>query len=328
MGDTTHDIFGPQVTVVGQNTESTGRAAPKALRCDADGRLYVNPMWGMGTTYYVQAGGSDSNDGKSYSQAFLTMAYALAAVTAGDTIKFFGTIAESSGEGDPILLDTDDVQIIGLGPVPGSNIIEDAADGALAALKVTGKRCRFENIRFRGAVSAGAAADAYNAVVLSGAHNAAFENCRFQGRANSSCGILTYGNSDNVQLINTDFLYFNTATYGYAIHGITYTADVIPSSWLIDRCRFMGNTNHLVCRAREWVIRDSIFQHAGLGPDGAEITTTTKIDLSGGANSKWNVLFGNCFGGTYSILGGYTGGTSDEWIGNYVAGGLTTANPG
>ena len=54
--------------------------------------------------------------------------------------------------------------------------------------------------------------------------------------------------------------------------------------------------------------------------------TTDGINLGGGSE---NVVGGNYLYGTYSIAGGYTAGTNDEWGGNFnsLSGGVTAADP-
>lgn len=54
--------------------------------------------------------------------------------------------------------------------------------------------------------------------------------------------------------------------------------------------------------------------------------TTDGINLGGGSE---NVVGGNFLYGTYSIAGGYTAGTNDEWGGNFnsLTGGVTAADP-
>jgi hypothetical protein len=55
--------------------------------------------------------------------------------------------------------------------------------------------------------------------------------------------------------------------------------------------------------------------------------TTKGLDLSGGVGK--NVVSRNALSGTYSVVGGYTAGTDDEWGGNFnsLTGGVTAADP-
>lgn len=318
MADTTHDMFGPPSTMIGQNTESTGRAQPRALRCDSEGRLLVNPVWGTGTTYYLDTeNGNDANAGTPWSKAFKTMAVAAAALDPGDTLKGRGTITEEG-----VAFGTPNVQILNGGPTVNALVWQEpGAPLGSSLLSISAAGVLFGGVRFRGTTTA-----SFSVSLGNGAHYATFRRCRFQGRAGGMGALIANEvSADNVEINDCQFLYFNTAEQGYAIwapHSGGYTY----SGWLIKDCRFLGNLVHIGLTAKSCTIGGCHLQHKGLGPDGAEITATTKIDLSGDGTG-WNQVHGNYLGGTYSNAGGYTAGTNDEWIGNFIAGGLTTANP-
>jgi hypothetical protein len=279
---------------------------------------------GSGTTYFVDpTNGRDGNEGTSPDTARKTMAYAISQVEAGDTIAFTGTILE-----DGLTLATDNVRIVGLGTSPRANVWQQAAatvtTGDITLLTVTGKNCTLANIRFRAPTGT---STAKTAVALSGATGLTIEHCQFTGRTGSYYGIDAGFDSDGVTISDCLFANFNTATYGTAIYGNTYTNNVCGSKWLIENCTFTGNLLHLSCRLRESVIRGNVFNAVGLGTNGSiSLTATTKINLSGTA-AGGNAVTGNMLGGTYSHAAGYTEATDDNWAGNFITAGASGALP-
>src|SRR4051812_35457516 len=76
--------------------------------------LLVNRL-PRGTTYYVDTNsGVDTNNGKSWSSAFLTMAKAFSVLVSGDRIVFVGNVREQLTTPVQVF----DVQIIGAGNRP------------------------------------------------------------------------------------------------------------------------------------------------------------------------------------------------------------------
>lgn len=279
---------------------------------DAGNAELGSRFFGRARTYYVDAeSGSDESNGLSVNHPFATIGAFLAVAADGDTCFVWtgGTTLVDGG----LTLSKDGVRIIGLDPSPHGNRWGGAS--ASTILTITGSNCRIENIRFRVPVYSTTGGVALE---LTGANGLELVNCRFNGSTGSYYAINSNGSSDNVKIIGCEFFYLNTATHGHAIRGHTYTADVIHSGWLIDGCIFHSNTNHVVSRMRQSVIRNSQFVAIGLGPTGTPITTTKKLDLSGGANALWNIVTGNLLAGDYSNTGGYTAGTNDCWTGNFA----------
>lgn len=269
---------------------------------------------GVGDRWFVDSssatGGATSGFGASPDAPFSTMAAALSACAAGDTIYVMSQVTEGS-----LTLSKNNVRIIGIGgPTPTANVWMEAATNT-TLLTITGTGCLLKNIRFR--VPTGNSTTSIG-LALSGATGLVIDTCDFTGRTGSAYAISTDGSSDNVRILNCRFMYLNTATNGTAIYGHTYTDDVIHSGWLIENCIFHSNLKHISARMRQSVIRGCQFAEVGLKPDGTALTATTKINLSGGSNAKWNLVTGNMLPGDYSNTGGYTSGTEDNWVGNYA----------
>jgi hypothetical protein len=264
--------------------------------------------------------GLNINDGLTWGKAFLTMAKAISVAVAGDTILFTGTIAEAT-----MTLAAANITIRGVDPNYGSSnagygsVWMEAAVNAAQLLIVTGKGCRFENITFRGPSKTTAPAGYTTGVCvrLDAAHGTQFIGCRFQGRANSTAAIEVTNASDNVKILGCEFLYWNTATYGHAIHQTTYTADGVSSGWIVAGNRFHSNLNHMVIRLRQALITDNFFPAGGLAAAGTSSATLTVlgIDLHG-TNAGYNQVTRNSLGSFYDQAC-YYGGTNDEWSGNF-----------
>ena len=254
-------------------------------------------------SWYVDSTVSATGDGKTWAKAYLTIAEAVAAASAGDYIYLKGTFTEA------VIIAIAGLTFIGAGPTPNDNIwMESAANDDLATVSVSG--CRFYNIRFRIPTTGG------RGIVLSGADYTVIQGCIFQGRGGSHHAVTEDGSSDNCKIIDCKFMYNNTATDGAAIFGHTYTADVVGSGWLIKDNIFTSNLRHIVMRARQSLFIGNGFQEKCLDASGeTALTATYKLDLSG-TLSKWNVVTKNTMLGDYSITGGYEAGTEDNWFGN------------
>jgi len=175
-----------------------------------------------GNVWYVDPDtGSDGFAGLSWTEPFATMTVAVAAAEAGDTIKFRGTIAEAT-----ITVAVDNLTIRGANPAVGSshgagNVWMEAAAAQTELVIVTGSNCRFSNTCFRGPSAPGVTNYTKGVCIrLSGCYGTQFVGCRFQGRAGSLAAIYSAtATSDDVDIIDCEFLYWNTLTYGAAILG-------------------------------------------------------------------------------------------------------------
>lgn len=275
----------------------------------------LNVLWmgvsPVGSMWCVKpSGGSDSNNGTSWSEAFATVTKAITSASAGDVIAVYGTLSEGG-----VAVNKNDLTFVGAGPSVGSNVWQQSAANQ-TLITVTGTGCKFLNFRFR--IPALDSSGNPMGIVLSGAHYTQIIGCKFQGRTGSLYAIKNVGDTDNVTIKDCEFVYMNTATNGCAIYGMTYAADVVGSGWLIKNCRFNSNTKHIATRLQQSWIVGCTFGDYGLNAAGAAAQTATKIDLSG-TRSMHNIVTGNFFSGDYSHAGGYTEGTNDDWAGNFAA---------
>lgn len=274
-----------------------------------------------GRKYYVNpdaAVGSNSNDG-SKNYPWLTLAYALATVSNFDTIGFTGTVTE-----DSLALATPNVAIVGLGFANAAAVLQNStADKTL--MTITGANCLLANFKIRPpAYTAGAP----KGLSLSGANYLRLLRMRFQGKANSYDAIYSDVTSDNVLIDACEFLYMNTATYGYAIHGVA-AAGTCHGAWQILNSYFSGNVNNYVAPSQHCLFRGNTMPDYGLGPSGTAIQTTKKINVSG-TNAMCNQVHGNVLGGgALSHGSGYYGvATNDDWSGNQLdSGSLSASTP-
>lgn len=292
----------------------------------------VPVMGGMPPSFYgrywfVDAKvGSDGNRGDRRDRPFQTMDKAFDSVDSGDVIIFRGKIREELSTPAGVF----DVTIIG-----GSNQPRHADDhsesstpgrgsssatwttptsptSATPLLIVRQQGWRLLNILFDGPSDAaavqlfrdGGADDAER----DGSH-AHVAGCKFVAGQNH---IELKGGLS--QVVIEDNLFFGA------------TADSI----LETTGAGIGTNNYHRFLRNHWHNNES---HIDVGLNYASITdnifgkkTTAGIDLTGGSE---NVISRNVLYGTYSIAGGYTAGTNDEWGGNYnsLSGGLTAADP-
>jgi len=278
-----------------------------------------------GKSWYVSsASGVDTNDGRSWTTPYLTIQTAVTAASAGDTIYLQGTFTEA------VTCSTSSLTFIGAGPTVQDNIWMQSATGQ-TLLTLTGKNCKFYNIKFyipqTGGIGINMVAADYTII----------EGCYFQGRTGSLQAILNNGGS-HCKIIGNDFSYMNTASTGAAILGVTYTT--IPSGWEIAYNNFSGNLRHISMTIRNSFIHDNLFQAVGLGPTNASLTATTLLDTYTGSagNGEYNIVTRNMFqGGTYQASAGYVANATDNWYGNKAsdvsrssyttAEGTTYANP-
>lgn len=175
--------------------------------------------------------------------------------------------------------------------------------------------------------SAGAPAS----IQLANAPYANIHNNRFQGQTGSYYAIYSpVCNSDNVTIANNDFEYMNTASHGSGIYCIE-AGGLSYSDWVIKGNKFSSCVTAVYLNGRVCLVQGNHFAQEGINASGSVASvTTTKLSLAGvsGTSSGANLVHGNYFGGTYSAAGGYiVGVTVDDWSGNYVIAGITTANP-
>lgn len=276
-----------------------------------------------GQYYFVDGtNGNDGINGNSLAQPLKTIAAAIARAAVNDVILVMpGTYTES------VTCSVAGVRIIGL--ASATNAVKWLAATDAVCLTISAANVEVAGFRFTAPVrSAGSPA----AILLSNASYAHIHGNRFQGATGSYYAIYSpVCNSDNVIIEGNDFEYLNTATEGSAIYcleagGLSY------SDWIISGNKFSSCIRAIYLNGRVCLISGNHIAQAGITSAGAVGTnvTTTKITLSGvsGTNSGANQVHGNYLGGTYSIAGGYiTGASGDDWSGNFVIAGATTALP-
>jgi hypothetical protein len=273
----------------------------------------ISVLTPRGTIYFVDTAVAASGDGLSWAGAFKTMAEAIAVIVAGDTILFTGSILNEA----VTITSKAGVSIIGVGTTTNQALWTSTVNDSVCLTLAGSADCLIENIRFR--PPPGTSTNAPAAISLTGAsHNVIIRGCRFQGKANSYYGILTDGAQSNVHILDNEFWYINTATYGTAIKGTGY-ASAEPAGWIIEGNKFHSNLNHLVCRLRQSIVRNNVFAAQGLAADGSTSATLTVLGIDiHGATGGCNIVTRNDLAGLYHQAHYYAG-TNDEWSGNYCA---------
>jgi hypothetical protein len=274
----------------------------------------------FGTTYWVDSvNGADGNDGTTLETAFQTIAAAVAAAVAGDTIYIRGSFTEA------VTIAVAGVRIIGFGTGP-NQAVWTAADDAVCLTLAAGS-IEVRNIRFR--PPAYAADRGTCAIKLNAASYARIMGNRFQGKTGSQAAIYSPAcDSDNVLIQGNEFVYLNTATYGAGIVGVE-AGGLSYSAWRILGNIFSSCVNAIDICGRVCQIAGNAIHEYGINPAGAVAAVLALgIDLSG-TNSGGNAVWGNQLGGTYDATLYKVGASGDQWAGNYnvLSGGLTAANP-
>jgi hypothetical protein len=277
------------------------------------GRWFVNPD---STT-----GGTTSGFGASPDAPFTTVAAAVAAASAGDTIY----LAPSTAYSEVVTCSKANVRFIGLGTNPAAVTWTSAVDTATLTLAAAG--ILVQNIKF--APPAYSASTTYGpcAILLSGANYATIRGCRFQGKTGSYYAIYSpVCNSDNVTIEDNEFIYMNTATSGAAILGVE-AGGLSYSAWNILRNKFNSCVTAININGRVCTLECNHFGVNGINAAGAGAAVCTlAIDLSG-TSSYANKVHGNYLGGAYTNSLYKVGATGDDWAGNFNIAGITAANP-
>lgn len=274
----------------------------------------------FGDVWYVDSvNGNDGNAGTSLSAALKTIAAAVAAAAAGDTIFLTGSFDEE------VTVSKAGLRLIGIGVSPKQ--CQWTAGTDETCLEITAESVLVQNIYFRPPVYATDADVA--AIKLDGANYARILHCRFQGRTGSYNAIVSPTcNSDNVLIQNCQFMYMNTATYGAAIKcdeagGLCYSA------WQIIDCQFSSCVTCIDLAGRACEITGCTIAATGVNPAGSlAVILAMGIDLSG-TNSGGNAVWGNQLGGAYTSTLYVVGASGDQWAGNFAAltGGVTEGDP-
>lgn len=265
-----------------------------------------------GTIWYVDSvNGNAAYNGKTWQTAFATIGAAVTAASAGDTILLFGSFSEA------VTCSTANIKFIGAGAGPKEAIWTAPTVAASFCLKPSANYITVENIYFKPVVYVSSGVP--SAIRLSGSNWLTVKNCRFQGQTGSYTAIYSpVADSDNVRILDNEFLYMNTATNGCAIQGVE-AGGLSYSGWRIEGNVFASNLKHIDLNLRASLVKNNTFTEYGVAPAGTITQLCTKsIDLSG-TSSGGNVVTGNVLGGAYTDTLYTEGAAGDVWRGNFVA---------
>lgn len=292
---------------------------------------FNGPVTGViaGTHRYVDTvNGSNSYDGLSWDNAYLTMAQALSVVESYDVIHFVGDVREELTATNLAF----DVTIVGhgnnprhpgWGTAPGSATWRPPASPTATTplLKVRAQGWRFINILFDCPVDSAALYLERNA--LSGtseydASHAQVWGCRFES---GKYGIQNAGGCGFVSVQGCRF-YRLTESGGAGII-CTSTAVAVPLNWQIGTevpNSFVHNASHILSSMSYSEIKNNTF---------GRFTATLSIDIDDqpSANQgEYNIITGNYLSGAFGVTA-YPAGSNNEWAGNQNVAGVTTADP-
>lgn len=285
----------------------------------SDGMLFPN-----GTSYFVDTtNGSDANTGKDeWKNAKKTIQAALNLCSGRGGHRVFvapGYYAETLQT--PINETAPFGTLIGISP---SDISRGAVYVASGAVDEPWLTVRARGWRITGfevecpTQTAGILLDDETADCL--ANYAQIDHCHLTG---GFYGINALGAPTYVHIIDNEFTFIDE-TSGIAI---TSTSGINVGYWVIANNLFANNANHIRFANAQAPYNATIINNVFSAVAVPEISTDKKIYLAtlGGSN----IITQNYLGGAYSKAGGYEGGTSDEWFGNYadVAGGVTKDDP-
>lgn len=287
----------------------------------------LGPMQGPGTDYYVDKTGHDGNDGRAWGTdgALLTIQAALDKCSGRGIHRIFvgpGSYAETLTT--PINATAPFGQLIGYSP---SNVSMGATYLSATAgttdedvLTVRARGWRIAGFEFACPTEAAGIKlqKNWDPTTIT-AEYTEIDHCHFTG---GLMGINNYGSPSRAHIHDNEFDFILQGDNGIAI-GSTFGA-VNANLWQIIDNIFIANTNHIIFNhgvgaLKSSLIKGNTFQAIGLN--------AWKISLD--EANAYNCITQNHFMGTYSYAGGYRGGTTDEWWGNYanLTGGITVSAP-
>lgn len=271
----------------------------------------ANPSAGANSQniFFVNtSGGSDNYDGLSPATAKKTIGGAVAVAAANGIIYVApGTYSEN------VTVAVQGLTIIGVG-ANTNKCSWNAADGTKPNLTVNASNVRVAGFRFASGTTGSAIQ--LNRSASTNSQQSVIYRCEFN---TGQYAIESAGGASGVEIYSCIFHDMTAAAASAGAIISTSTAVANPQRWIIQDCYFVNNKNHIILPGDDVMIKNCVFQ-----AQGHSITTTAKINLSGG--NGFNVVAGCFLGGTYSIVGGYTPGTTDSWM-NWTVAGITTANP-
>jgi len=196
-------------------------------------------------------------------------------------------------------------EIVGIG-VAGGSPSWASTGAATVALTINALGWRVSGIRFLGQATASCvvlqnvADDVANFTQIVGNH--------FYGQNTGLSAIDLLGAPNNI-LIAQNWIDSFAAASGIAIRN-TSVATADPLFAKIVGNLFQENDTHIVLDLDKGLLLDNLFENGAVIGD--------VVNISGGGIGE-NVVKGNVFPGDYSIVGGYTGGTADVWLGNFAS---------
>ena len=276
----------------------------------------INGIMNGGKTYYVDSSRSTSDNGLSWTKAFITIAEAVAASLAAgghhDTILIKGTDNEDSDSNpvndysESVTIDASQVglRLIGMGNGPeGVKWTVGTAEGII--LTINAIDCVVENIRFRpnGAASGAAIFLSANADLTKNANGTQIRNCIFRSTTETAlAGIQTEGASD-VIVENNVFTSVATAVLQNTTPNSVSYRMIIRNNLVDDKC-----TNGFVIDGRSCLLDNNKFAGAGL-------TMIINTKASSGTGS-YNIVKNHTFKVT-AYETNCTGCATDDWWFNY-----------
>lgn len=291
---------------------------------DLDAGSSTGNPGGYGDVWYVDPNtGSDDGLGKSWDDAFDTMAEAFTHLASGDTIYFRGKVKEQVTAPVQVF----DVSIIGasnrvrhadaapVGSESGASWVPpDSPTAATPLLKVLQQGWTLANFL----MDAPSDAPCVQLHSDAGAGNDERDASHF-----SAYGVRFTGGQSGIEGTGGQFHCLIADCEFDALTNAIKTMDTgirVPANWEIRDSTFANNTNHLLLSMNYGDIHDNRF---------IKHTTTAITTKQVSSQGDYNSIYRNSLGGTYSIAGGYTGGSNDEWGGNFnsLSGGVTAADP-
>lgn len=281
-----------------------------------------------GRYWFVDAKtGGDGNSGKTRDRPFATMSRAFEMIDSGDVIFVRGKVREQlttpAGVFDVTIIgaanrprhadDHSEASSPGRGSSAATWVSPASATASTPLLKVQQQGWRVVNMLF----GAGPASTASILLFRDGgsgdderdASHFQIQHCRF------SAPVIGIQDSGGCAFVRVEDCHFHGAT-DTAINNVTGAGIGTLLGWEVLRNKFHDNANGYDVANAGATIAGNTFGKF----------TTKSIDLTGGSD---NMVWGNALYGTYSIAGGYTAGTNDEWGGNFnsLSGGVTAADP-
>jgi hypothetical protein len=287
----------------------------------------LQAMNGIGESFFVDGtNGVDTKDGGTWKNAKKTIASAVTACAAGDTIYIKGTAFSEA-----VTCSKAGVKFIGVGTGPAeatwTHVSATTVTTDLFCLKIAANGVVVDNIKFRPVayIDAGTPTGIY---LDEGSDYSIIRDCRFQGRTGSYNAIYGLHPVGNITIEGCEFLYMNTHTYGKAIYMPAHTG-IACSTWQIRRCIFNSCIVDIDIDGRSCLLEENIHFIVGLNHDGtfASAVTVQAIDLSG-TDTGANVMTKCTLGGTYNLATYKPGAVGDVWRGNYASIVETTAPNG